>query len=217
MKIPANLLAPLINIVYRLWCRTLIVTESGREQVDAYNDSNKLMVFCMWHGEMFPVIYCKRNLRVVAIVSRSHDGEYLAQVLEKLGFKTARGSSSRGGVAAIMQTAKTMQQENYNACVTIDGPRGPRHVPKPGALYLAHTVPAYIVPLRGFVTRAKIFKSWDRFFLPLPFSRIHVAFGQPYLLEKGLQLEGEVFEKEMKRLKDSMDATMPPDSEFIYE
>lgn len=211
MKIPPWLFTWIVYPLYILWCKTLRFTESGRDKVDKMNDETyETMVFCMWHNEIFPVMYAKRNLRIVSIVSRSADGEYLARILNALGIKTARGSSSRGGQAALREAIDIIEDKKYNACITVDGPRGPRHEPKKGALYLAYYSKAAIVPMRGFSKKAKVFGSWDKFRLPLPFSKVHVAFDEPYYLDTKQKLDDDFLDKACEELKKRLNDMNPP-------
>lgn len=207
MKISPRFLAPLINGLYRLWCSTLHITEVGRDTVDSFQDQGKPMVFSLWHDEVFPLMYMRKRLPIIAIVSRSNDGDYMANLLEALGHKTARGSSSRGGITALLRTAKTMRDEGYFACITVDGPRGPRHKVKEGAVFLAHRAPAYIVPMRTFYSRSIRFSSWDKFQLPAPFSRVTMVFGTPYRLPEG-KMNAEFAAEHSQRLEDILN-TMP--------
>lgn len=210
MKIPPWLTAPLMNILYRLWCASLRITQTGRERIDAMQDSGRLMVFPVWHDEIFGLIAVKRNLRVVTIVSQSQDGEYLARQLQALQIKAARGSSSRGAIGALLRAARIMKEERYNGCISVDGPRGPRHVAKQGAVVLAFRAPAHIVPLRAFFKCAKIFRSWDRFQLPLPFSRVHIHFDEPYLVT-ATELSEEEVERERMEMERRMANIRPPE------
>ena len=166
--------------VYRLWCRSLRYTEINRIAIERHTEYGKPVVICLWHDEIFPVIYLKRNLNIIAVVSQSEDGEWLACLLENMGLETARGSSSRGGVRALLGASRRMRQNGICGCVTVDGPRGPRHVVKEGAIFLAGHADAPIVPVRLFMSKCKIFGSWDRFQLPLPFSRVVVRYGDDY-------------------------------------
>jgi lysophospholipid acyltransferase (LPLAT)-like uncharacterized protein len=154
-------------------------------------------------------MHVRRNLRIVTIVSQSNDGEYLARLLQALGLKTARGSSSRGGLKALLYASRLMQRENYNGCITVDGPRGPRHKVKPGAIILAFRTPAHVIPIRLFPHRAKKFRSWDRFQLPLPFSKVDIVFGTPYLLSANELTPGEL-ERECLELEQRLHALRPP-------
>ncbi|ABB38758.1 protein of unknown function DUF374 [Oleidesulfovibrio alaskensis G20] len=181
MKISPSLVCPPLYTLYKLWCSTLRYSETGREAVDALWNQRTPMVFALWHDELFPLMHIKRQLDIVTVVSQSRDGEYLAGVLRRLGLRTARGSSSRGGVKALLQASRMMRNEGICGCVTVDGPRGPRHVVKEGALFLAARTPAQVVPVRIFMQRRKVFeKAWDQFQLPVPFSSVHIVFGEPY-------------------------------------
>jgi lysophospholipid acyltransferase (LPLAT)-like uncharacterized protein len=207
VKISPAALAPGVHLLYRIWCSTLRIAEQGREAPDALEAAGKPMVIALWHDEFFPLMHIRRAMKVVAIVSPSHDGEYLARLLEALGVRTARGSSSREGVKALLRVARLMCDERCNACVTVDGPRGPRHVVKDGAIFLAVRAAAPIVPLRIFPDRAKTFHSWDRFQLPLPFSRVRVRWGTPYLPEAG-GIDDLSLARERRRLQTAMDAVV---------
>lgn len=204
MKIPPALLAPLVTVIYRLWSLTLRYEQPGRDLVEQLDGQGKKLVFCLWHDELFSALRVARKLRLAAVVSRSGDGELLARVMRNLGMKTARGSSSRGGAAALRQALELMQKENCNGCVTVDGPRGPRHKVKDGAFFIAHHTDALLVPVRIFNMRAKRFNSWDRFQLPMLFSRVRVAFGTPYALGRQ-ELGQEVLEQARTLLSAKMD------------
>lgn len=208
MKVPPWLLAPLINVTYRLWCSTLRITEKGRhEGVDALQAAGKPMVIALWHDEFFALMHVRRTLKLSTIVSQSNDGEYLARLLEALGLKVGRGSSSRGGLKALLYVARLMRDERYVGVVTVDGPRGPRHQVKDGAVFLSMRTPAHIIPTRLFMERAKIFRSWDRFQLPLPFSRVHIVFDQPYLPDS-TEITDENVSREREKLQAKLEEMM---------
>lgn len=209
MKIPPGLIAPVVNVLYRLWCASLHVVETGRDALDALDAAGRPFVVALWHDELFTLIHVRRNLKLVTVVSKSRDGEYLARLLQSLGLETARGSSSRGGVEALLQAARLMREKKCHAVLTVDGPRGPRHKAKQGAIVLAFRAPAHIIPVRLFPRRAKLFKSWDRFQLPLPFSRVDIVFGEPYRLEAN-RLSEETLERERRILEDRLAALAPP-------
>ena len=215
MRISPAVIAPIVNVLYRLWCSTLRIRETGRDALDTLEAEGRPAMLSLWHNELFALMHVRRTLRIVTIVSQSKDGEYLARLLQALGLKTARGSSSKGGLKALLYAARLMRQERYNGCITVDGPRGPRHVVKPGAIILAFRTPAHVVPIRLFLHRAKIFRSWDRFQLPLPFSRVDIVFGKPYLLQAP-ELTDDVLERERLELEQRLKALRPPeDSGYI--
>ncbi len=210
MKIPPGLVGPFIGGFYRLWCRMLRYTQVNRETCDALSRQGKPLVFCLWHGEVFAFPFKRQDWRIFTIVSRSTDGEYLARLLQDQDIYPLRGSSSRGGLAALLRGAKIMREKSMHACITVDGPRGPRHEVKDGALYLAHRAGAHIVPMRAVYASAKVFGSWDRFNLPYPFSRVTMIFGEPYTIEAA-ELTEEVLAAERQRLKRALLALLPGD------
>lgn len=135
------------------------------------------------------LLYEKRKSGVSVLVSRSKDGEFVAQTLHRFGFKTVRGSSSRGGGSAFI---KLMDVVRAGQCVafTPDGPRGPLRSIHPGVLTLATKMGIPVVPLAWAGNRAKALRSWDRFLVPLPFSRYQVVYGDPlFVTENGPDAE----------------------------
>ncbi|WP_157471362.1 lysophospholipid acyltransferase family protein [Halodesulfovibrio spirochaetisodalis] len=208
IPLPIPLISSTLYHLYKVWCRTLRFEEIGREKLDELWDAGTPMVTCLWHDELFPLMHVRRNLQIIAVVSQSSDGEILAQVLEKLGLLTSRGSSSRGGVKALLRVARTMKKSHYLGCITVDGPRGPRHVAKEGAVFLAHRSNAKMVPIRIGMSNSYVFqKAWDKFQVPLPFSKIKIVFGEPYDLAEG-ELGNEYLENERLRLEDKLKALL---------
>lgn len=194
---------------YRLWCRSLRYTEINRAAIETTTAHGRPVVLCLWHDELFPLIYLKRQLNIIALVSQSDDGDLLAGVLERMGLETARGSSSRGGVKALLAAAKRMREAGLCGCVTVDGPRGPRHEVKEGAVFLAARADAPIVPIRLFMEKRKVFKSWDRFQLPLPFSRVTMVCADAYRVDCDLR-DAAGIERECRRLEEKLEALTPP-------
>ena len=198
--------APWITLAYRCWCSTLRYSEVHRKRVEETEAQGTTMVFALWHDELFPLPWLRRELRLVTVVSQSTDGEILAGVLQRLGLTTARGSSRRGGLQALLTMARMMREHGAHAVITVDGPKGPRHKAKDGAIYLAHKTPALIVPVRVFMPHAKRFqKAWDRFQLPVPGSRCRVVYGCPYGLETE-KLTAQVLNQEKERLEHKLNA-----------
>jgi lysophospholipid acyltransferase (LPLAT)-like uncharacterized protein len=210
VNIPPGLVCPIINVLYRLWCSTLHVVQTGREAPDSLDAEGRLLMFSLFHDELFTLMHVRRALRLATVVSRSRDGEYLARLLHSLGLKTARGSSSRGGLSALTGMERLMREDRRHGVITVDGPVGPRHNVKQGAVVLAFRVPALLVPVRLFPRRAVVFNSWDRFQLPLPFSRVDIVFGAPYAVSLAELEPGEV-ERERVELQRRLNTLRPPD------
>jgi len=127
-------------------------------------------IYCFWHRAMIPAAYHFRNMQIAIMISRSFDGECIARIVEKLGFRPVRGSSSRGGAGALMGMRQEMEK-GHPAVFTADGPRGPLYVAKPGAVLLARNTGYKICCFHVALERAWILKSWDRMMIPKPFSR----------------------------------------------
>ncbi|MCL1915437.1 MAG: lysophospholipid acyltransferase family protein [Desulfovibrionaceae bacterium] len=205
MKLRYRLLSVLLPPLYRLWTSSLRCEEIGREALDALDARGECAIVCVWHGEIFTVWRFKRQLRLAAMISRSADGEFLSLMAEKFGFGLVRGSSSRGGVAALRSAAQGIREKRQSPCIALDGPRGPYHQVKDGAVFLAHYCEAWMTPVRIFASRCLRFGSWDRFCLPLPFSRVRLVYAEPYRLGEG-ELTEEALARERTRLKEKMEA-----------
>jgi lysophospholipid acyltransferase (LPLAT)-like uncharacterized protein len=131
-------------------------------------------VFAFWHRSLLACAYRFRGLDIAILISGSFDGELIARTVELLGFKAVRGSSSRGGAAGL-RTMQAAWAAGHRCAFTADGPRGPVFVAKAGAAQLANSVAAggtwagcfYALPERAWEL-----KSWDRFLIPKPFSRV---------------------------------------------
>jgi lysophospholipid acyltransferase (LPLAT)-like uncharacterized protein len=135
-------------------------------------------IYCFWHRCVFPAGYIFRNHGIRVLTSRSYDGEYIARIIERLGFRAVRGSSSRGAVQSLRELQRELEGGAFVA-FTIDGPRGPRYVAKPGPIHLARMTGAPVFSFYVAVERAWILKTWDAFVVPKPFSRVHCYVRSP--------------------------------------
>lgn len=205
-RIPVAVYAPAMAGLYRLWEASLRHEVQGWEAVARAKEQGRAVVFAHFHDETFCLPYLRRMgpYRFVAIVSQSQDGEIMAQLLQRLGLVTARGSKSRGGVQALILARKMMRREGRIGVVTVDGPRGPRHKVKEGAVYLAQKTGALLVPIRIGLSRKKIFaRAWDRFQLPWPGARCRIVLGEPYELGE-TELDAATLQQEQERLETRM-------------
>lgn len=180
MRVPVSFSAPVVHALYRAICGSLRFREHNRHWLDELDAKGERLVFCLWHDEMVPLMRMQKQLDIVTVVSPSRDGELLAAVLEKLGLRTVRGSSTRGGAKALLGAARLMRNQGVHACITVDGPAGPRHKAKDGAFFLARHADAYIAPVRLVMSPALRIPSWDRLQIPLPFGRVTVVHGHPW-------------------------------------
>ncbi len=144
----------------------------------------KPFVLAFWHGQQFALLRWAASQRMAALVSRSRDGELVAAALARLGIASARGSSSRGGAAALRAIVRRLR-EGRDAAFAVDGPRGPARVVKgsPGAVgaaIAARLSGGVVVPMAAACARCHVFsRAWDCFELPLPFTRVAVVLGAP--------------------------------------
>ncbi|WP_285904921.1 lysophospholipid acyltransferase family protein [Pseudodesulfovibrio pelocollis] len=216
ISIDPGKLAPVLAAIYRAWVATLrFETHGSLDEILKRRQDRKPLVLALWHGEIFPVTGFGHTISsdLVTFVSQSRDGEVIARIIERLGHVTVRGSSSRGGVKALLQAVRIMAEQHRMGVFTVDGPRGPRHKPKGGVIYLAQKAGAAIVPLRAYPERAKVFtKSWDHFVLPMPFSRCPVYVGKPMEVTDE-KLTETVLARELERLEQRMLALGPQEPE----
>lgn len=209
-----EVLGPVLGHVYVALCATYRYRVTGVDHLIPRFAAGERFVVACWHNELFSFAYYGtrvHQLRPCAVVSQSKDGEFLARTLNGVGVQTARGSSNRGGLRAIAEARKMMRSGDRQGCVfTVDGPKGPRHEVKPGVIYLAHKLGLPIFPMRAMARRPYVFqKAWDRFEIPLPFTTVDLAFGEPYTLhapsdakldEGQLQAEQERLASKLHRL-----------------
>jgi lysophospholipid acyltransferase (LPLAT)-like uncharacterized protein len=146
--------------------------------VRAARAAKQPLIFSLWHGQLLPLLYHHRNEGVAVLISEHGDGEVIARIASRLGFRTVRGSTSRGAARALLGMEKVLE-EGGDLAITPDGPRGPARSFAPGPLIVAHRSGAPIVPVGVVVSAGWHLKSWDRFLIPKPFSRIRIAYGDP--------------------------------------
>ena len=149
--------------------RTLRWRSEGEHHLDEIHKSGHRAIFTFWHGRIFPATYYWRNHGIVVMTSMNLDGEAIAQCIKRLGYGTARGSSSRGGLRALSQLAKDIEKGN-DAGFTVDGPRGPRYVAKQGPILLAFKTGAAVFCFHVSLKHKIQLKSWDEFQIPIPFT-----------------------------------------------
>lgn len=164
----------------------------------ALEDKKKPGIFAFWHRFQLLLLYVHRRRGVRVLVSQSRDGEFVARALTHMGFRTARGSSSRGGGAAFRDLLEVVAG-GASAAFTPDGPRGPYRSVQPGVVALAVRSGAPVVPVAWAGTRVKELNSWDRFLIPWPFGRYVVVYGEPVFLTEESPAAAE-------RVRDALDA-----------
>lgn len=148
----------------------------GREHWDAALEAHRRVIIAVWHESMAMGAYYFRNEGYYALVSKSFDGEIGVRVLNGFGHSAVRGSSSRGGSEALKDLGEILMRDR-TVGLTLDGPRGPRRLAKPGIGILSARTQTHVLPIAFAVHPARRLKSWDQFPLPIPFACITVLFG----------------------------------------
>jgi lysophospholipid acyltransferase (LPLAT)-like uncharacterized protein len=150
----------------------------GSEWYERVIDGGRRPIMAFWHGRILPAtIYFKRR-GIVVITSENFDGEWIAGIIERFGYGTARGSTSRGAVKALVQLKRDMAA-GRPAAFTLDGPRGPARVAQPGAIWLAKATGNPIIPFHIEADRYWTASSWDRTMVPKPWATVAIAIGEP--------------------------------------
>lgn len=152
--------------------------EEGRDVLDAVADSGRQPIFAFWHGRILAATLYFRDRGIVVITSENFDGEWIARIIRRFGYGTARGSTSRGGVKALVQLRRDMR-DGRPAAFTVDGPRGPAGVAQAGAVWLASATGNPIVPFHVEASSHWTAKSWDRHQVPKPGATVAMAIGAP--------------------------------------
>ncbi len=174
-----RILPYLIWAFYRLWTSTWRIRETKTPAADRATSAGGRCIATFWHGDELSLIGLHRRYRLAAMVSTSRDGDLMAKCLDLLGIKSSRGSSTRGGANALRGLCR-LAQEGRMPVMTVDGPHGPYHKVKPGVFALSALLGAEICPIGVACSRAIVFaKSWNKAYLPLPFARVQVVWGQP--------------------------------------
>jgi len=158
--------------------------EEGAEQYRRVLDTGRQPIMAFWHGRILPAtVYFKRR-GIVVITSENFDGEWIAGIIERFGYGTARGSTSRGAVRALVRLKRDMAA-GKPAAFTLDGPRGPARVAQPGAIWLAKATGNPIIPFHIESDRHWTANSWDRTMVPKPWATVAIAIGDPMEIDAG--------------------------------
>ncbi len=168
----------------------------GRQHLDRLVDAGQPHILALWHGRILEVMLALRDRGYVSLVSENFDGEWIARLSAHFGFGAFRGSSSRGGARALVQ-AQRLLADGDSLLFTLDGPRGPKRVAQPGAVWLAGASGCPILPVRLEADRFLTTSTWDAHQFPAPGATITASFAEPIWVAEGLDESG----REAERLK----------------
>jgi lysophospholipid acyltransferase (LPLAT)-like uncharacterized protein len=182
-RLQARLIAAVGYRLVAVLGSTLRWRTEGLEHLDRVVAGGRQPVMAFWHGRILPATYYFRRRGIVVITSENFDGEWIAGIIERFGYGTARGSTSHGARKALLQLTREMAR-GRPAGFTLDGPRGPARVAQPGAVWLAKTTGNPLLPFHLEADRHWTLRSWDRTQIPKPFATVSIAMGEPFDVAK---------------------------------
>jgi len=193
----------------RFCCGTARLLEYPRPFYEVHGENSQPFILVFWHSRIFFATWYLSFYRCCALISRHSDGELVAAAAEKLGIQSARGSTTRGGEAALRQLVR-MIGKGFNGIITPDGPKGPPRKLQDGVISLGQLSQRPVIPVSFSSRHAVRLKSWDRFMIPLPFSKTAFVYGEPIMIPRKLDDETRKryrlrIEKELDRVTDLSD------------
>lgn len=181
--------------------RTLRWRVEGLEHLHAIERAGRQPVMAFWHGRILPATWFFRRRGIVVITSENFDGEWIARIIERFGYGTARGSTTRGGLKALLQLRRDMAGGRA-AGFTVDGPRGPARRAQSGAVWLAGATGNPILPFHVEASRHWTAGSWDRTQVPRPFATMALAVGAP--IEVPREPDDDTIERKRVELEEAL-------------
>jgi lysophospholipid acyltransferase (LPLAT)-like uncharacterized protein len=202
------LAAPTISALARLcWRSCRIESVLGQENADVVVATGKPIIPCYWHQRQFFCVHYviglqRRGVKIGFLVSPSVDGELASRVIRASGARSIRGSSTRTGAQAIRDLYQAIVRDGISPVITPDGPSGPARSFKPGTIMLAQLSGAPILPISYAANKEWCLRTWDRFAIPRPFTRIAIAVGKPRHIERGIP--GDALESIRQEMEETL-------------
>jgi len=195
--------ASALYLMFHLLGKTLHYEIEGWENLEQVENSGHFPIYCFWHNRIFAGTYFFRNRKIIVMNSLSFDGAYMARFVQKLGYGSVRGSSTRGGTGALVELIRLMRA-GFASAFTVDGPRGPKYVAKEGPVVLAKKTGNPMLP---FLLECKSYwqvNSWDNAQIPKPFARVKLMIEKPIYVAS--DAENGVLEDKRAELQHALDA-----------
>jgi len=190
--------------IIRLIGSTLRWQVEGEENLRSIYAAGKNVIYTFWHGRIFLGTFYFRNRGIVVMSGYNKDARTMARVIERFGYGIARGSSTRGAKRAVVTMLHEIRKKK-DVAFSIDGPRGPRYIAKPGAVWVAAKSGAAIFPFHISTEKKWVINSWDLFHIPRPFSRALILMGKPiYVAPDATPEELEARQQELQGALDEM-------------
>lgn len=196
----------LAKMIIKALAFTMKIEFLHEERVRQFWDREEKVIVAFWHGRLLMMGLSYKGKGVKVLISQHKDGEIIARVMDKFGFGTVRGSSTRGGAAAMREMVTAVR--SYDIVITPDGPKGPKYVVQDGVIALARLTGRPIMPLTFGSSRKKVFGSWDSFNIPYPFSKGVFMWGEPIYVSK---------EDDMERRRIELEGKLREMTEFVDE
>lgn len=197
---------PLAVFIFKVIAATYRIKEINAEKMTPRQGKEKQYIYAFRHSQLLEHIYFYRNTKMASLASLSRDGEIAAAVAEAFGITMIRGSTTRGGAAALMGL-KSCAEQGYDIALTVDGPRGPLGTVNSGVIYLAKLTGLEIIPSCYACDRAIRLRTWDKFLIPMPFSKGYFNFGRPIKVQDSLQDDGvDAVKEQVKTALDAINA-----------
>ncbi len=185
-------------LLISLWSRSVRTTFVNRDIPERLRSEGKNFIYAFWHGRQFLLFHNHRDLDIVIPASESRDGEIQAGIIRRFGYAVVRGSSKRKGVKALLGLVDGLRQGLHPA-LAVDGPRGPIYEVKEGITYLAGKLDKVIIPVSTSAKRSWVLeKIWDKYLLPVPFTKGVVVYGQPIRVQGTSEQELEAKRRELQ-------------------
>ena len=182
--------------------KTIRFEIAGWENFEQIERDGKIPIYAFWHNRIFLATYYFRERGIVVITSQSFDGEYIARFIQRFGYGAVRGSSTRGGVGALVGLIRLMKK-GLPAGFTVDGPKGPKYVAKTGAVLLAKKTGNPVMPFSVETKSFRALKSWDNLQIPKPFTKAKVFIAEPVYVEK--EADDAEIENKLRELQAKLD------------
>ena len=182
-------------VVLSLIYKTCKFEIHGKQHFEKIRNNQRPIMLCVWHGRMlYPIFYViKEKIKLWTIASPFKDGEIISQILKKWNFKIIKGSSNQNSKKVIEKMNQIFKSDtNAIIAITNDGPKGPRHIAKTGSLEIAQKYNAQIITITGDSSKKWVFNSWDKFYLPKPFSKIIITIAPEHIRNPDQELSADV-------------------------
>jgi len=189
--------------------KTLRIKWIGEENLNSIRKNRGQVIYAFWHGRMLILSYSHRWQKIHVLISQHRDGELIARIIQRLGFVSVRGSTTRGGTKAIFEMANK-GASGYDVAITPDGPKGPKFKVQLGTIYIAQRSGMPIIPITNSAKSRWILSSWDGFLIPKPFSKAVIMIDEPIYVPfestpQELEEKREELEKKLLELTQKAD------------